>query len=189
MASLRLLFRLSAFFDMRFIQNMLAGAYLIEPELIQDERGFFARSFCRKEFEVHGLNADWVQCNVSFNSRKGTVRGMHFQEAPHEEIKLVRCTMGSIYDVIIDLRINSTTYKQCYGIELSSNNRKALYIPEGFAHGFQTLSDNAEVFYQMSNYYVPSCTKGVRWNDTSFDVSWPLPISSISEKDELYEDY
>ena len=174
---------------MRFTQSILAGAYLIESEPIIDERGFFARSFCCNEFEAHGLNANWVQCNISFNQKKGTVRGMHFQGVPHEEIKLVRCTMGSIYDVIIDLRINSTTYKQCYGIELSSDNRKALYIPKGFAHGFQTLSDNAEVFYQMSNYYIPNCAKGVRWNDPSFDISWPRPISNISEKDELYADY
>ena len=173
---------------MIFKETLLHGAYIIEPERIQDERGFFARSFCSNEFKKYGLNEDWVQCNISFNSKKGTVRGMHYQEVPHAEVKLVRCTMGSICDVIVDLRSGSPTYKQHYEVELSAENRKALYIPEGFAHGFQTLSDKAEVFYQMSNYYVPGYAKGIRWNDPSIELMWPLPISSISEKDGLYED-
>jgi dTDP-4-dehydrorhamnose 3,5-epimerase len=174
---------------MIFEEISLSDAYIVVPEEIRDERGFFARSFCRNEFEEHGLNADWIQCNISFNSKKGTVRGMHYQGAPHGEVKLVRCTMGAIYDVIIDLRADSATHKQCYSVKLSSDNRKALYIPEGFAHGFQTLSDNTEVLYQMSAYYVAGSARGVRWDDPSFSVSWPLPISIISEKDKHYEDY
>ncbi len=172
---------------MIFQEIPLKGAYLIEPEEIRDERGFFARCFCCKEFKNHDLNEHWVQCNISFNVDKGTVRGMHYQGEPHGEVKLVRCTMGSIYDVIVDLRPGSPTYLEHYGVELSAENRKALYIPEGFAHGFQTLLDSSEIFYQMSNYYVPVYAKGVRWNDPSINISWPLPISSISKTDELYE--
>ena len=135
---------------MKFIETELKGAFLINPEPLEDERGFFARTWCRKEFEQHGLNPDWVQCNISYNKRKGTLRGMHYQIAPYAEAKLVRCTMGAIYDVIIDLRPDSKTYRQWISAELSAENRKMIYIPQGFAHGFQTLVDNTEVFYQMS---------------------------------------
>ncbi|MDQ6962309.1 MAG: dTDP-4-dehydrorhamnose 3,5-epimerase [Mariprofundaceae bacterium] len=167
----------------------LSGSYVVMPEKIKDERGFFARNFCQKEFDKIDLNTDWVQSNISFNSKEGTVRGMHYQKDPYSEVKLVRCTMGAIYDVIIDLRCNSATYKQSFGIKLSSDNRKALYIPKGFAHGFQTLANNTEVLYQMSTYYAPEAARGIRWNDPLFNISWPLPISSITEKDELYESY
>ena len=147
---------------MKFIETKLAGAYIIELDLIKDTRGFFARSWCQEEFAKHGLNPNLVQCNISFNHQKGTLRGMHYQIKPHEEAKLVRCTQGKIYDVIIDLRTNSTTYKQWFGVELSAANRKMLYIPEGFAHGFQTLEDHSEVFYQMSNFYHPESARGIR---------------------------
>ena len=140
---------------MRFDPLLLNGAYLIETEPIEDERGFFARTFCREEFQQKGLNPHLEQCSVSFNHKKGTVRGMHFQKKPHAEVKLVRCTQGKIYDVIIDLRPESPTYKKWEGVILSSQNRQMLYIPEGFAHGFQTLDDNTEVFYQISSLFCP----------------------------------
>ena len=171
---------------MKFYPTALSGAYLIEPDPVQDERGFFARTFCTKEFRESGLSPNLEQCNVSFNTKKGTLRGMHYQSEPHGEIKLVRCTMGSIYDVIIDLRPHSPTFKQWIAIELSAKNRKMLYIPEGFAHGFQTLEDNAEVFYQMSTFYVPSAARGVRWNDPTFAIDWPHDERIISQKDQQY---
>src|SRR5210317_898218 len=140
---------------MTFTETKLKGAFVIDLEPIQDERGFFARTWCKKEFEAHGLNPNLVQCNTSFNKKKGTLRGMHYQTAPYEEAKLIRCTMGSIYDVIIDLRKESETLKQWYACKLTAENRKMLYVPEGFAHGFQTLEDNSEVFYQMTEFYHP----------------------------------
>ena len=158
---------------MIFTETKLKGAFVLEPERQEDERGFFARTFCQKEFEAHGLNPRLVQCNISFNKKKGTLRGMHYQAAPYEEAKLVRCTMGAIYDVIIDLRPQSPTYKQWIAEELSAENRKMLYIPGGFAHGFQTLEDNTEVFYQMSGYYAPEHATGVRWDDPTFGIKWP----------------
>lgn len=168
---------------MIFTETKLSGAYVIDIEAIEDERGFFARSWCKNEFEKLGLNPKLVQCNISFNKKKGTIRGMHFQGSPYEEAKLVRCTRGSIYDVIIDLRSDSPTYLQWFSIELTSDNRKMLYIPEGFAHGFQTLEDNTEVFYQMSEYYHPENAKGIRWNDPTIDITWPLENPTISLKD------
>ena len=147
---------------MIFTETRLAGAYLIEPERIEDERGFFARTWCRDEFERHGLNPRLVQCNVSYNARRGTLRGMHYQAKPHEEAKLVRCTRGAIYDVIVDLRPDSPTYRQWVAAELTAENRRMLYIPEGFAHGFQTLADETEVFYQMSELFHPESARGVR---------------------------
>ena len=171
---------------MIFTETRLKGAFIIDIEPIEDDRGFFARSWCRNEFEKHGLNPDLVQCNISFNKKKGTLRGMHYQTAPHEESKLVRCTRGSLFDVIIDLRENSGTYKKWFGIELSAENRRMIYIPDGFAHGFQTLEDNTEVFYQMTEFYYPECTGGVRWNDPLFAIKWPLPIKIISRKDSNY---
>ena len=140
---------------MIFTETKLKGAYIIDLQRLEDERGFFARSFCRREFETHGLNPNVVQCNVSFNVKKGTMRGMHYQAKPFEEAKLVRCTMGSIYDVIVDLRPDSLTFKDFLGLQLTAHNKHSLYIPEGFAHGFLTLEDNTEVFYQMSEFFAP----------------------------------
>jgi dTDP-4-dehydrorhamnose 3,5-epimerase len=156
---------------------------------MEDERGFFARTFCRREFEARGLNPRLAQCSVSFNRRKGTLRGMHFQRAPHREAKLVRCTAGAIYDAIIDLRPASPTFLRHAGVELTAENRRALYVPEGFAHGFQTLADGTEVFYQMSEPYAPQAAAGVRWDDAAFGVRWPLRVSVIAKRDEEYPDF
>ena len=174
---------------MIFIETKLKGAFIVEPECQEDERGFFARTWCQREFEAHGLNPRLVQCNISFNKKKGTVRGMHFQVAPHEETKLVRCTIGAIFDVIIDLRSKSPTYKQWVAIKVNAENRKMLYVPEGFAHGFQTLEDNTEVFYQMSEFFHPECARGVRWDDPLFGVEWPIDEFTISDKDRAYKDF
>lgn len=174
---------------MKFIETRLKGAYIIELEPIEDERGFFARSWCRKEFAEHGLNPNLVQCNISFNRKKGTVRGMHYQVKPYEEAKLVRCTRGAIYDVIIDLRSESPTFKQWVSVELSAGNCKMLYIPEGFAHGFQTLEDDTEVFYQMAEFYHPESARGLRWNDQAFAIKWLLPELVISKQDRNYPDF
>ena len=174
---------------MIFLETILKGVYVIELEKIEDVRGFFARSWCEKEFENQGLNSKLVQCNISFNEKKGTIRGMHYQDKPYEEVKLVRCTKGAIYDVIIDLRENSTTFKQWISIQLTEGNRKMLYIPEGFAHGFQTLEDNTEVFYQMSEFFNPDASKGYRWNDKSFLIDWPIENKIISFKDNNYGDF
>lgn len=174
---------------MDFKEMPLSGAFLIEPEPLSDERGFFARTYCRREFEEHGLNPNLVQCNISFNIKKGTLRGMHFQLPPHEEVKVVRCTSGAIFDVIIDLRHSSPTFNKWYGMELSAKNRRAFYIPEGFAHGFITLEDSTEVFYQMSDFYQPGSASGVRWDDPFFGVEWPITPCIISERDKLFQDY
>jgi len=171
---------------MIFGETALKGAYIIDSEMKEDERGFFARSFCMKEFERHGLNPRVAQCNISFNRKKGTLRGMHYQIAPHEEAKLVRCTRGSIYDVIIDLRHHSATFKQWLAVELTATNFRMLYIPKGFAHGFQTLEDNTEVFYQMSEFYYPEYARGIRWDDRAFGIKWPLMKPIMSEKDKSY---
>ena len=171
---------------MKFIPLRLSGAFLIEPEPMVDERGSFARSFCRQEFQERGLNPHLEQCSISFNHKKGTLRGMHFQKPPFEEAKIVRCTQGKIFDVIIDLRRKSLSYKQWEGVTLSAENRHQLYIPEGFAHGFQTLEDNTEVFYQISSAFVPGQSSGVRWNDPAFEIPWPLEVSMISSKDQSY---
>ncbi len=172
---------------MKFIETPLEGAYLIEIELISDHRGFFARSWCEREFGDHGLNSNLVQCNISFNTKKGTLRGMHYQIKPHEETKLVRCTQGSIYDVIIDIRQDSPTFKSWYGVNLGASNRKMLYIPEGFAHGFQTLEDNTEVFYQMSNFYHGESARGLKWDDPDVGIDWILKDNLIiSERDRGY---
>lgn len=172
---------------MKFTETKLKGAYIIEPELITDERGFFARSWCQKEFTERGLNPNLVQCNISFNLKKGTLRGMHYQAKPHEEAKLVRCTRGAIYDVIIDIRPDSPTFKQWVAVELTAENHKMLYIPEGMAHGFQTLVDNTEVFYQMSEFYDPELARGVCWDDPKFQIIWPeVDERVISDKDLSY---
>jgi len=171
-----------------FIETRLKGAFTIELERLEDERGFFARTWCQQEAEAVGLKPRWVQCNLSFNRVKGTLRGMHYQAAPHAEAKLIRCTMGAIYDVIIDLRPESPTCQQHIGIVLNAQNRKMLYVPEGFAHGFLTLEDNTEVFYQMSEFYAPECARGVRWNDPAFDIQWPADVHVISDRDRNYAD-
>lgn len=174
---------------MRFIPASLAGACLVEPERHSDERGFFARTWCREEFSEHGLNPNLVQCNISYNKVRGTLRGMHFQKAPHEEAKLVRCTRGAIYDVIIDLREGSETHAKWFGAELTAGNRTALYVPEGFAHGFITLEDDSEVLYQMSELFHKESAAGVRWNDPAFGIHWPRAVSLISLRDQNYPDY
>ena len=174
---------------MIFKETKLRGAYIIELEPLEDERGFFARSFCQKEFEQHSLNFCIVQCNLSHNKRKGTLRGMHYQIPPHEEAKLMSCIRGAIYDVIIDLRPNSSTYRQWFAVELTAENYKMLYVPTGFAHGFQTLVDHTEVFYQMSEFYHPECARGVRWNDPAFGIVWPDDIRVISDRDRQYPDF
>jgi dTDP-4-dehydrorhamnose 3,5-epimerase len=175
---------------MLFKETKLKGAYIIEPERLEDSRGFFARAWCEKEFDVHGLNLGLVQCNISFNKKRGTLRGMHYQSSPYEEAKLVRCTMGVIFDVIIDLRPNSVTYLEWIGVELTADNRKMLYVPEEFAHGYQTLIPNTEVFYQVSQFYSKEFESGVRWNDPAFGIEWPETENIIvSEKDRNWSDY
>jgi len=172
-----------------FIPTKLKGAFIIDPEKSEDDRGFFARSWCCREFEAHGLNPRLVQCNISFSRKRGTLRGMHYQVAPFSEVKLVRCTRGSIYDAIIDLRPESATFKDHTGVMLSLENHKMLYIPEGFAHGFVTLEDSTEVFYQMSEFYAPEHGRGVRWNDPTFEIPWPLVPTRMSERDRTYPDF
>ncbi len=164
----------------------LEGTRLLEPDLFIDERGYFARTFCRNEFQTQGLNTHWEQTSISFNHKKGTLRGMHFQLPPHGEIKLVRCIQGTIFDVIIDLRPHSPTYRKWEGVILSAKNRQTLYIPEGFAHGFQTLEDNTEVFYQISAPFISHLASGVRWDDPMFSIPWPLQVTVISAKDQQY---
>jgi dTDP-4-dehydrorhamnose 3,5-epimerase len=169
---------------LRFTQLDLAGAYLIDVEPHADDRGFFARTFCTREFLDHGMDATIAQCSSSFNLRRGTLRGMHYQAMPHEETKVVRCTSGKIFDVIVDLRPGSTTYGRWHGVELTSENHRMLYVPAGFAHGFQTLEDNSEVFYQISVDYVPSAARGIRWNEPSLAIKWPITQGiTISERD------
>ena len=174
---------------MKFLETSLKDAYIVEIEPIEDNRGLFARSWCKREFEAHRLNPEIVQCNISFNIKKGTLRGMHYQTKPFKEAKLVRCTRGAIFDVIIDLRADSPTFKDWFAVELTDKNRKMLYIPERFAHGFQTLKDNTEVFYQMSEYYSPEYSKGIRWNDPSFSIKWPEDKRNISKRDQQYPDF
>ena len=174
---------------MIFAGTTLKGAFIIELEKHEDERGFFARSFCEKESEEHGLNPRIVQCNISYNKKKGTLRGMHYQIAPYEEVKLVSCIRGAIHDVIIDLRPDSPTYCQWFAVELGAENYKVLYVPEGFAHGFQTLEDNTVVFYQMSEFYHPECARGVRWDDPAFGIRWSLSNRVMSKEDLSYPDF
>jgi dTDP-4-dehydrorhamnose 3,5-epimerase len=174
---------------MKFVDIDIAGACFVKMEELKDDRGFFARSFCRREFEEHGLNPNVAQCNVSLNQYKGTLRGLHSQAWPNEEAKLVRCTQGVIYDVILDLRPDSETFLTHFGVELSAKNHVMLYVPEGVYHGFLTLEDNTEVFYQMSEFYHPDKALGVRWNDPAFGIKWPIEVSQISDKDRSYPDY
>jgi dTDP-4-dehydrorhamnose 3,5-epimerase len=173
----------------KFSPTALAGACIIDIEPVPDERGFFARSWCREEFAKHGLNPDLAQCSISFNKIRGTLRGMHYQAKPHEETKVVRCTRGAIYDVIVDLRPESSTFRKWIAVELSADNRRMLYIPVGFAHGFQSLVDDTEVFYQISTYYRPESARGARWNDPVFAIEWPVTERIISDKDRQYPDF
>jgi dTDP-4-dehydrorhamnose 3,5-epimerase len=174
---------------MNFLPTKLAGAFLIEVEPHDDERGSFARTWCARELAAHGLVGDIAQCSLSTNKRAGTVRGMHFQRPPHGEVKLVRCQRGAIFDVVIDLRPDSSSYRRWQGFELTADNHRALYVPQGFAHGFQTLTDDAEVFYQISEFYIQEASAGVRWDDPAFRVVWPLPISAIADKDRNWPDF
>ena len=174
---------------MLFKEAKLKGAYIIELEPVEDERGFFARAFCQEEFRQRGANPRIAQCCISYNKKKGTLRGMHYQVAPYQQAKLVRCTSGAIYDVIIDLRPDSTTYRQWLAVELNAKDYNALYIPEGFANGFQVLADDTVVFYQMSEFYHPPEEKGIMWNDPLFEIKWPIKKIIISSKDQAYKPF
>ena len=174
---------------MIFIETRLQGAFIVHPEKLEDDRGFFARTWCQLEFAKHGLNARVAQCSFSFNQRRGTLRGMHYQVVPFEEAKLVQCTQGAIYDVILDLRPDSPTFTQWVAVELTSQNRQMIYVPEGCAHGFQTLEDNTEVFYQISEFYAPEYARGVRWNDPAFAIEWPEDQRTLSDRDKNYPNF
>jgi dTDP-4-dehydrorhamnose 3,5-epimerase len=174
---------------MTFHKTNLAGVIQVNPDLNSDERGFFARTWCQREFAENGLSSKLVQCSVSFNTRKGTLRGMHYQIPPHAEAKLVRCTRGAIYDVVVDMRLESCTYKEWIAVVLTADKRNMVYVPEGCAHGFLTLADGTEVFYQMSEFYSPESARGVRWNDPTFQIVWPAAIEVISERDRTYPDF
>lgn len=175
---------------MRFTETELPGAFVIELERREDERGFFARAWCEQEFAENGLDTRISQSNLSYNQRAGTLRGMHYQAPPHAEVKLVRCTRGAVYDVIVDLRPASSTYMRWIGVELSAENGRALYVPEGFAHGYQTLADDTETYYQVSAPYAPTAERGVRWDDPAFGIDWPPADDRvISTKDRAWPDY
>jgi dTDP-4-dehydrorhamnose 3,5-epimerase len=174
---------------MKFISLPLMDAYTIELEPTIDERGFFARTWCAQEFKLRGLNPNVAQCSVSFNRQKGTLRGLHYQNEPYLEAKLVRCSSGSIYDVILDLRPTSPSYRKWFAVELTAANRKMVYVPQGFAHGFQSLADDTEVFYQISESYRPELARGVRWDDPQFAIKWPVRKPIISERDRTFVDY
>ncbi|MGI0073219.1 MAG: dTDP-4-dehydrorhamnose 3,5-epimerase [Nitrosotalea sp.] len=171
---------------MIFTETKLKSSFIIEIEKVEDERGFFARSWDKKIFEERGLNSNLVQCDISFNKKKGTIRGLHYQISPYEEAKLVRCTKGKVFEVMIDLRPKSETFMSWFGIELNACNYKMLYVPEGFALGLQTLEDNTELFYQMSQIYMPEYSRGILWNDEIFRITWPLKSTVISKKDLSY---
>jgi len=174
---------------MIFRETELKGAYVIDLQRLEDGRGFFARSWCRREFEARGLNPELVQCNISFNAARGTLRGMHYQARPFEEAKLIRCTRGAMYDVIVDIRPDSASFGKYFSIVLTPENRSMLYAPEGFAHGFLTLEDHTEVFYQMSEFYAPEHARGFRWNDPVFGIPWPGDVKTISDWDRSYPDF
>lgn len=174
---------------MKFIETDLSGVYIIELEAIEDERGFFARTFCRDEFAAKGLKSDIAQCSISYNARRSTLRGMHYQVDPAAETKIVQCMRGACFDVIVDLRPDSKTYCQWLGLELKAASRQLLYIPEGFAHGFQTLEDETVVYYQISTPYAPQHARGVRWDDPAFAIKWPFKEPILSEKDKFWPDY
>lgn len=177
---------------MRFEETPLSGAWVIDPERIADERGYFARTFDREEYRARGMDPAVAQCNTSYSARAGTLRGMHFQAHPHGEPKLVRCTRGTIHDVIVDLRADSATHGRWFGADLTAQNGRAVYVPAGMAHGFQTLADDSEVLYMMGHEYVAEAARGVRWDDPAFAIEWPEPPThglTISERDAAYPDY
>lgn len=174
---------------MKFEETPLRGAYLINLAPVEDARGFFARAFCRREFEEHRLNPAIAQCNMSFNQSCGTLRGMHYQVEPAREVKIIRCIAGKIFDAIIDLRPASSTHCRWFGVELSAHNRRALYVPEGFAHGYLTLSDDSEIHYMVSEFYSPGLERGIRWDDPAFAIEWPMSPRVISDKDASHPDF
>ncbi len=174
---------------MKFTETKLKGAYLIDVEPIGDDRGFFARAWCRNEFEKAGIGTNVAQANMSFSKDKGTIRGLHWQVPPNTEAKLVRCIRGAIYDVIVDLRSGSPTYLQWFGAELSADNRRIMLVPEGFAHGMQTLVHDTEIYYQVSEFYVPEAERGARVDDSAFGIEWPLPVTTRSDKDANWPDF
>jgi len=174
---------------MIFTETQLRGAFVIDIEKKEDQRGFFARTFCEREFSEKGLETSFVQSSISHNTHKGTLRGMHYQAAPYEEVKVVRCTAGALYDVIVDLRPASPTFKKHFGVELTAQNCRMLYIPKQFAHGFQTLQDHTEILYQMTQFYSPESARGLRWNDPAFGINWPPDERIINERDQTYPDF
>ena len=174
---------------MQFTETQLPGVFVIELDRLEDERGWFARTWCRDEFEQHGLPVEWTQNSLSHNAQRGTLRGLHFQTAPHAEAKLVRCVSGAVHDVALDLRPDSPTFKQSFAIELTAANGRALFLPEGIAHGFQTLADDSTLFYQMTTAYVAEAASGVRWDDPAFDVDWPLPDPILNDRDLAWPDF
>ena len=174
---------------MIFTETPLGGAYLIDLEKRADERGFFARAFCAREFAEHRLVSNMVQANNSLSFQKGTLRGMHYQLAPKAETKLVRCLRGALHDVILDIRPSSPTFGQSFGADLTADNRRMMYVPKGFAHGFITLTDDAEAYYLVDEFYAPECERGIRWNDSRFSIQWPIQPVVISEKDQGFRDF
>jgi len=174
---------------MFFKEAKLHGSFIIELQKLEDERGFFARAWCQREFENHGIDVAWVQANLAYTRYQGTLRGLHYQVAPHAEAKLVRCIKGAVFDVSVDLRSGSSTYKQWSGVELSANNHKMVYIPAGCAHGYQALTDEVELFYQVSQFYDSDSERGIRYNDPAFGLEWPLNVEVISDKDKSWPDY
>lgn len=174
---------------MIFTETGLPGAYVVGIKRIEDDRGFFARGWCRQEFEAAGLNPDLVQINLARSLKQGTLRGLHYQEAPHAEAKLARCTKGAIFDVLVDLRPDSPTFKRWFGLELTADNHQMLYVPEGFAHGYETLTDDAEMCYHTSRFYAASAARGVRYDDPAFGIAWPLAVSVISDADRRWADF
>ena len=174
---------------MKFLATSLADAYVVEPERLDDDRGFFARSWCQRELAGLGLNGAFVQSNVAFSRQAGTVRGLHFQTLPHAEAKLVRCTRGAVWDVIVDLRRDSPTHKRWIAVELTEDNHTMLYVPEGFAHGYETLTNDSEIAYETSAFYVPDAARGVRFDDPAFAITWPRPVTLVSARDQSWPDY
>lgn len=168
---------------MKFAQGSLPGIWIIDPELREDERGFLARTYCQNEFSAHRLNTHWPQCNLTLTRKRGMVRGMHYQAEPKPEIKLIRCAVGAVFDVVVDVRRDSDSFGRWEGFELTAQNRCMLYVPGGFAHGFQCLTDDCELFYQMSEFYVPELARGLRWNDPQVGIRWPLAEAKLSERD------
>lgn len=174
---------------MFFVETKLKGSFVIELEKLEDERGFFARTWDKKKFEEHGLNSELAQCSTSYTKKKGTIRGMHYQAFPHQEVKLVSCTKGKVFDLTIDVRPKSPTFMKWFGIELSEDNYKAIYVPEGVAHGIETLEDDTVLFYQTSQFHSPESERGVRWDDPAFNITWPIPPIIISKKDRTHPDF